>query len=179
MRRQWKSILTPMRVWTTCACLPIAGMSNKTLRWKLFSFSLTGRAKQWYSQTVENMQGDWETLCSKFCLCFFPTSKVVSLWKEVMNFRQLEEESLGTSWDHFNKLIITGADLVIQDPVLLQYFYMGLSKDYAQSLDQASRVAFIYLSVSEARSILIELVERLPALAFMMNSSRRNHLPNK
>ena len=30
----------------TCACLRIDGMSDKTLRWKLFSFSLTGRAKQ-------------------------------------------------------------------------------------------------------------------------------------
>ena len=81
----------------TCACLRIAGMSDKTLRWKLFPFFLTGRAKYWYSQPVGSMQGDWETLCSKFCLCFFPTSKVVSLQKEVLNFRQLEEESLGTS----------------------------------------------------------------------------------
>ena len=30
----------------TCACLYIADMSDETLRWKLFSFSLTGRAKQ-------------------------------------------------------------------------------------------------------------------------------------
>ena len=103
----------------TCACLRIAGMSNETLRWKLFPFSLTWRAKQWYSQTVGSMKGDWETLCSKFCLCFFPISKVVSLWKEVLNFRQLEEESLGTSWDHFNELNITSPDLAIQDPVLL------------------------------------------------------------
>ena len=29
----------------TCACLRIAGMSDNTLRWKLFSFSLMGRAK--------------------------------------------------------------------------------------------------------------------------------------
>ena len=63
----------------TCACLHIAGMSNKTIRWKLFLFSLTGRAKQWYSQTIGSMQGDWETLHSKFCLRFFPFSKVVSL----------------------------------------------------------------------------------------------------
>ena len=61
-------------------------------------------------------------LCSKFCLAFFPISKVVSLRKEVLNFRQLEEESLGTSWDHFNELIFTGPYLAIQDPVLLQYF---------------------------------------------------------
>ena len=52
--------------------------------------------KQWYSQTIGSMQGDWKTLCSKFCLHFFPISKVVSLRKEVLNFRQLEEESLGS-----------------------------------------------------------------------------------
>ena len=29
----------------TCACLHIAGMSHETLKWKLFLFSMTGRAK--------------------------------------------------------------------------------------------------------------------------------------
>ena len=103
-----------------------------------------GRAKQWYDLTVGSMQGDWETLCSKFCLRFFPISKVVSLQKEVLNFRQLEEESLGTSWNYFNDLIITGLDLAIQDPILLQHFYMGLSKDFMESLNAASRGAFLH-----------------------------------
>ena len=126
------------------------------------------------------MQGDWKTLCSKFCLCFFPISKVVSLQKKVLNFRQLEEESLGTSWDHFNELIITSLDLAIQDPVFLQHFYMGLSKDSRESLDAASRGAFLHLLVKQGLC-LIELVESLPTLAFIMNSSRKrmNHLPNK
>ena len=38
--------------------------------------------------------------------------------------------------------------------MLLQHFYMGLSEDSAQSLDQASRGAFLYLTVSEAKSML-------------------------
>jgi hypothetical protein len=42
----------------TYACLRITGMSDKTLKWKLFPFSLTGRAKHWYSQTIGSMQGD-------------------------------------------------------------------------------------------------------------------------
>ena len=42
----------------TYVVLHIAGMSDETLRWKLFTFSLMGRAKHWYSQTVESMQGD-------------------------------------------------------------------------------------------------------------------------
>jgi hypothetical protein len=62
-----------------CDCLHIEGMSNETLRWKIFPFSLKGRAKKWYSQTIEKKQGDWGTLCSSFCLDFIPISKVVSL----------------------------------------------------------------------------------------------------
>ena len=113
-----------------------------------------GRAKHWYNLTIGSMQGDWETLCSKFCLRFFLISKVVSLQKEVLNFRQLEEESLGTSWDHFNELIITCPTLAIPGPMLLQHFYMGLSKDSMQRLNAASRGAFLHLSASEARSML-------------------------
>ena len=41
-----------------CSCLSISGMTQETLRWKLFSFSLTGRAKQWYTDTVESTDGD-------------------------------------------------------------------------------------------------------------------------
>jgi len=100
------------------------------------------------------MQGDWETLCSKFCLHFFPISKVVSLQKEVLNFRQLEEESLATSWERISNLVTIGLDLAILDPMLLQHFYMGLSEDSTQTLDQASRGAFFHLSVSEARSMV-------------------------
>ena len=105
------------------ACLRIAGMFDKTLRWKLFLFSLTGRAKQWYSLIVGSVQGDWETLCSKFCLTFFSISRVVNHRFEVLSFKQKEQESLGMAWARFNDLFTIGPDLAIQDPVLLQYFY--------------------------------------------------------
>ena len=81
-----------------------------------------------------------------------PVHAYVSL--ACMNCRQLEEESLGTSWDHFNELIITGPDLAIQDPIFFQHFYMGLSKDSRESLNAASRGAFLHLSASEARAML-------------------------
>jgi hypothetical protein len=40
-----------------CSCLVIAVMSQDTMKWKLFPFSLTGRAKQWYSLNVISMEG--------------------------------------------------------------------------------------------------------------------------
>jgi hypothetical protein len=42
----------------TCACLHIEGMLDETLRWKLFSFSLMGEDKRWYSLNIRNSQGD-------------------------------------------------------------------------------------------------------------------------
>ena len=80
----------------------------------------------------------------------------------VLNFRQLEEESLATSWERINDLITTGPDLAISHPMLLQHFYMGLSKDSVQSLDQASRGGFLHLSVSEARSMLDRIIGKIP-----------------
>jgi hypothetical protein len=64
------------------------------------------------------------------------------------------------SWDHFNDLIITGLDLAIQDLVLLRQFYMDISKNSTQSLDQASSGAFLYLSASEASSMLDRISEK-------------------
>jgi hypothetical protein len=52
----------------TCACQHIEGMSDKTLRWKIFPFSLTGEAKHWYKLHIGSSHGGWEALRSSFCL---------------------------------------------------------------------------------------------------------------
>ena len=64
--------------------------------------------------------------------------------------------------DSFNDLITTSPDLAIQDPVLLQHFCMGLSKDSMKSLDATSRGAFLHLSASKARTILDKIFGRIP-----------------
>ena len=106
---------------------------------------------------------------------------MVSLQKEVLNFRQQEEESLRTSCERFNDLIITGPDLAILDPMLLQHFYMGLSKDSMESLDAASRGAFLHLSTSEARSMLDKISGKTPYTSNhnKLLEEEENHLPNK
>ena len=101
-------------------------------------------------------------LCSKFCLSLFPIPRVVSLRIEVLTFKQKEKWYLGASWDHFNSLITTYPDLAIPDLMLLQHFYMGVSTDPAQSLDIASRGAFLCLSVSKARTILDKIIGITP-----------------
>jgi hypothetical protein len=45
-----------------CATLMISGMNHETLKWKAFSFSLTGHAKQWYKLHVSGCHGSWVIL---------------------------------------------------------------------------------------------------------------------
>ena len=66
-----------------CLCLSTLGMTQETLRWKLFPFTLTGKAKQWYTHAIESANGDWEELKDKFCLAFFP---IGSLPNAIFNF---------------------------------------------------------------------------------------------
>jgi hypothetical protein len=35
-----------------CSCLAIAGMTQETIKWKLFPFSLLGKAKHWYAHSI-------------------------------------------------------------------------------------------------------------------------------
>jgi hypothetical protein len=72
-----------------------------------------GKVKHWYNLTIGSRQGDWEELCSSFCLQFFLISKVVSLRLEILSFKQKEKEFLGMAWEYFNVLINTGPDLAI------------------------------------------------------------------
>jgi hypothetical protein len=83
-QRWWKPLFPPKWVWANM-CMPTHSRhSDETLRWKLFPFSLTGKAKCWYNLTIRSKQGDWEALCSSFCLQFFPISRVVRLRLEIL-----------------------------------------------------------------------------------------------
>ena len=102
-----------------CSCLSIAGMAQETIRWKLFPFSIAEKAKQWYTHNVGKVNGEWEELRNRFCLAFFPISRIASLRKEILDFRQDEKETLGTAWARFSQLTHAGPDLSIPDHVLL------------------------------------------------------------
>ena len=78
-----------------CSCLVIPGIWQETLRWKLFPFSLVGKAEQWYTHNVRGMIQDWEELRDDLCLSFSSSAHTTSLRSEILAFEQLEKESIG------------------------------------------------------------------------------------
>jgi len=87
---------------------------------------------------------------------------VVSLRREVLNFKQREKESLGAAWARLMDLYSSSPDLAIPEPILLQHFYLGLSEKSAQFLDIASGGGFLHLPISEGRAILETILENSP-----------------
>jgi hypothetical protein len=70
-----------------CSCLTIAGMSQEIIKWKLFPFSLLGKAKQWYAHSVRGVNRDWDELRKNFGLAFFSPSQVNALRIEILTFQ--------------------------------------------------------------------------------------------
>jgi hypothetical protein len=137
-----------------CSCLSIVGMAQETLRWKLFSFSLAERAKQWYAHNIGKVNEEWEELRDRFCLAFFPISRIASLRKEILDFHQDEKESIGAAWARFSKLTHAGPNLSIPDHVLLQHFWLGLSKESALHLDITVGGSFTHKTTAKGEALL-------------------------
>jgi hypothetical protein len=91
-------------------------------------------------------------------LDFFSISKVISLRAKVLSFNQEDNESLGTSWERFNSLIDSRPNLALQDPILLQHFYMVLKKKISKFLNVALRGSFLHLLAPKARKILDQIL---------------------
>ena len=84
-----------------CSCKKISGMTHETLKWKLFPFSLSGEAKQWYIRVVGGVNGSWIELWDRFCFAFFQLSRICALRTEILTFRQNDKESIGVAWPRF------------------------------------------------------------------------------
>jgi hypothetical protein len=121
-----------------------------------FSFHFDGEAKRWYSLNIRSSQGDWRALYSSFFLQFFPTYRVVKLHVEVLTFKQKKKESLGKAWKHFNTFLSSVPDLTISKPILLQHFFMGLTRKTIEYLNMAAGGSFMHVSAEKGRSILMK-----------------------
>ena len=83
-------------------------MTHETIKWKLFPFSLLGRAKQWYIHIVGGVHANWDEFRDKFYLAFFPLSQNAALRIEIHTFQQKEKETLGAAWARFTTVINAG-----------------------------------------------------------------------
>ena len=105
------------------------------------------------------MSGDWEELRDDFCYLFSLTERIDSLPTDILDFEQLEKESIGAAWARFSRLLASIPDMSIPDEVSLEVFFSGLDMETALELDDASGGWFMHTTPEEGRDILDSFLE--------------------
>ncbi|GJN31868.1 hypothetical protein PR202_gb20321 [Eleusine coracana subsp. coracana] len=143
-----------------CSPVNIPSVHKDTLRWKLFPFSLKDATKTWYIHHVEDAEGSWPSLREFFCKKFFPLSKIIELWRKLINFEQKDQEPLGVAWEILLSYTV-GPDLGLPECMLLQHFIWGLKPESAKFLDIATGGAVVYTTPIEGKRIIAKILINL------------------
>ena len=93
------------------------------------------------------------------CYSFSRTERIDSLPIDILNFEQLEKESIGAVWARFLHRLASSPDLSIPEDVSLNIFYSGLDMKTALELDVVSRGWFVHTTPAEGRDILDSFLE--------------------
>ena len=116
-----------------------------------------GEANQWYTHAVGSTNGDWDELKDKFCLAFFPMSRIESLPRAILDFERYEKESIGAAWARFSKLIHAGPDLSLPNDMILHLFCLGIymEADLCLNMTFAWRCLAMKFSRNSTCSIIV------------------------
>ena len=109
--------------------------------------------------TIGSMSGDWEGLRADFCHSFSLIKRINSLPIDILDFEQLEKESICAAWARFLRLLASSPDLSIPDDVSLNIFCSGLDMESALKLDFAAGGSFAQTTPAEGRGILDSFLE--------------------
>jgi hypothetical protein len=76
--------------------------------------------------------------------------------------QQKEKKTIGAVWDRFSILTRSGPDLSIPNHVLLQHFWLDLSKESALELDIAAGGSFTHKTTVKGEALVDRILENTP-----------------
>jgi len=116
-------------------------------------FSLLGKAKQWfYANKEKNTM--WALYSTNFLAKFFPTCKTNTLRGKISSFEQQHDETVLEAWQCFQDYILECPYHVMENWLLMQIFYHGLSNNTRETMDAAAGGAFLSLTISQATALV-------------------------
>ncbi|KAJ9557611.1 hypothetical protein OSB04_012225 [Centaurea solstitialis] len=133
--------------------------SVNAARLRLFPITLIEKAKEWFRGLAPNSLRTWGDLKSTLLLRLFPLGKINMLKKEIMNFKQ-GEENLTKAWVRYKALLLKLPNHGFGQKEVIEFFYNGLTVESRLVLDTSSRGIFAYRTVKEEYQLLEDMVLR-------------------
>ena len=96
------------------------------IRLRLFPFSLVGKAKRWFYQDKEAVT-TWAKCSTAFLAKFFPISKTNALRGRIASFQQNASKTIPEAWERLQEYILSCPHHGMENWMVLQNFYNGLT----------------------------------------------------
>jgi hypothetical protein len=90
----------------------------------------------------------------KFLLKFFPISKIQDLRRQVLRFKQGEDEGIDETWDRFNELLEHGPNMGFSGDLMLHTFYFSLTPNSSHFVSTCAGGDLMDKTISEATQII-------------------------
>ncbi|KAJ9557548.1 hypothetical protein OSB04_012162 [Centaurea solstitialis] len=125
-------------------CFKLPGVSDDALRLKLFLYSLSHKAREWYNSLQPDSVITWNQMAEKNA----------QSRNDICTFQQLDGEAVPTAWERFKELLRKCPHHGIPYCIQLETFYNGLNEGARQMLDATTGGAFTARSYNEGYLIL-------------------------
>jgi hypothetical protein len=119
----------------------------------LFPFSLLGKAKTWFC-TNKDAFTKWDARSTAFMAKYFPVGKTNALQNKISSFQHLQDETITKSWEHLQEYITACPHHSMEDWLIIQNFFHGLSQRVQDHIDVAAGGAFLFLDVARAKVLI-------------------------
>ena len=141
-----------------CDTIVIKDITPDVIRLRLFPFSLVGKAKRWFYQDKEAVT-TWAKCSAAFLAKFFPISKTNALRGRIASFQQNASETIPEAWERLQEYILSCPHHGMENWMVLQNFYNGLTPMSKGHLDAAAGGAFLSLTTAGAKALIEKMVE--------------------
>ncbi|XP_021303776.1 uncharacterized protein LOC110430425 [Sorghum bicolor] len=131
----------------------VQDVAPESVKLRLFPFSLSGKVKQWFYQSKEAVN-TWDKCSTAFLVKFFPMSKTNALRGKISNFQQTSLESIREAWERLQEYIRACPHHGMEDWLMLQNFYEGLTPMSKGHVDAATGGAFLSLTIENATTLI-------------------------
>ena len=136
-----------------CSTFTIKDISRDAILLRLFPFSLLGKAKQWFYANKDKLT-TWALCSTAFLSKFFPIGKTNALRGKISSFQQQQEESVPEAWERFQDYILECPHHGMENWLLMQTFYHGLTNSTRETMDAAAGGAFLSLTLNQATNLV-------------------------
>ena len=112
-----------------------------------------GRAKQWFYTNKDHINA-WAKCSKAFLEKFFSVGKINALRGKILNFQQQKGETILEAWERFQEYVSDCPHQGMEDWLLIQTFYHGLTQKAHEQLDAIAGGSFMSLTLGNAKTLM-------------------------